>query len=212
MWYRLYLAKMPKKEYEEMLNMTFDEFFEKHWDKSRHESSWEKSLDGIYEFTEIIHELWKYLDYSEWMKQVEFKDDKINEYYSERSFHELDKDIIKLIIEEYSKNVAKFYKWLITWEEERRMFWMRFVKWKLKRREHNKKIFKHLYQRYYDFAWIRFSKKTKKWYKFAMWKKPYNIEKWPITNSREYEYAIFELIRIYREFDEEKDVLLYYWY
>lgn len=211
MWYRLYLAKIPKEKYKEMLNLTFEEFFDKYWDKSRYKSSWEKTLNWLYEISEEIFCFWKYVDYSDWMKEVIFKDNELNERYSERSFHIADIEIIKNIIEDYSNNVAKFYKSLITWEQETTFFWIKLNK-KNKTKEKNRRIYEHLHKRYYDFKWINFCKKKKKWYHIADWYKPYMVTKeWSFINSMEYEYQIFELIRIYREFDKEKDVLLYYW-
>lgn len=216
MWYRLYLAKMPKKDFEEMLNLSFDDFFEKYWEESDKEDfkkNWEKYLPWIYKFTEELHWFWKYVDYSEWMTPVIFKDKNINSRYEERNFNKLDKGVIKLIIEEYSQKVANYYKWLITWTEKIWIFWIELWQRKLKRKKQMEEIFRHLQQRYYDFAEKNIWKKSKKGkYKIFRWSKPYNIEKWPITSSREYEYNIFELIRIYRDFDETKEVLLYYWY
>jgi len=142
------------------------------------------------------------------MERVCLDDNEINEHYDDYSFHKLDKNVIKLIIEEYSQNVAKFYKTLITWEEERWIFWITLWDFKLKKKKKNEKIYKHLWQRYSEFSWKKLKKKQ--WW--FWWDRPYNIEEWDFAKSREYEYQIFDLIRIYREFDEEKDVLLYYWY
>lgn len=206
MWYRLYLAKMPKKDYEKMVKMSYDDFFEKYWDKSRLEDTGEKDLNWLYEFTERLFALGKYVDYSDWMEKVEFADDKLNNRYDDRNFHKLDKAIIKSIIEDYSQNVAEYYKWLFEWFDGRGD--------KKSAKQKNQDIYKHLQQRYYDFSWKRIWKKTSKWkkYKIFRWSRPFNIEEWVITKSWEYEYLVFELIRIYRGFDEEKDVLLYYWF
>jgi hypothetical protein len=42
---------------------------------------------------------------------------------------------------------------------------------------------------------------------------PYNLEKKDnITTSWKYEYSIFELVYIYKKFDWENDLLIYYGY
>lgn len=206
MWYRLYLAKMPKDEFEAMKKMTFDEFYEKYWDW---EFAWEKDLKWIYDFTEQIYELGKYVDYSEGMERVVFADEKLQNRYWEYSFHELQKDVLKNIIEDYSQKVAEYYKSLVTWIE---FPWFMIEDKKIKRKNQMQRIFRHLQQKSFDFGEKKIWKKTRHWSKICFWRKPYNIDGGAITNSWEYEYAIFELIRIYREFDEEKYALLYYWY
>lgn len=41
--------------------------------------------------------------------------------------------------------------------------------------------------------------------------KPFNLERWDeVTTSRKYEYAIFEMVRLYKTFDYEKNILIYY--
>lgn len=205
MWYRLYLAKMPKKEYEQMIQMSYEDFIKKY------SKDWDDYI-WIYEFTTELFEFWKYVDYSDWMERVEWKDERLKERYSWYSFNILEKDILIKIIDEYSENVANYYKSLIEWTIEPSFCWISLCSYKVKRKEKMKQIFKHLQGRYYDFSGKRVFKRNKKWkYKIFNWCKPYNIKSWPITSSLEYEYTIFELIRIYREFDSEKDVLLYYW-
>lgn len=200
---------MPKEEFEKMKKMTFDEFYEKYWDW---EFAWEKDVKWIYDFTEQIYELGKYVDYSEWMERVIFSDEKLQNRYSEYSFHELKKDVLKNIIEDYSQKVAEYYKSLFEWTKEAHIFSMSLWKYRLKRKEQMREIFRHLQQRYYDFSWKKIYKKTRHSRKMFMWRKPFNIDWGTITNSWEYEYAIFELIRIYRGFDDTKYTLLYYWY
>jgi hypothetical protein len=76
-----------------------------------------------------------------------------------------------------------------------------------------REIFKHLQQRYYNFSNKRFFIKKKKWYKTALGALPYSKEKTgDIVTSWEYEYQIFNLLRIYQEHNPETEVLIYYWY
>lgn len=180
---------MPKEEYKTMIKMSMEDFLKKY------SKDWDDYV-WLYEITEKLYWLWKYVDFSDWMDWVVFEDNSLNEMYDEYSFHILDKKIIKNIINEYSENVANYYKWLIDWINTHRF--LSFELWKSKKtaEQRNHDIDVHLANRVRDFSK----------------NKVFNIEEGPISSSWEYEYAIFELIRIYREFDHEKDVLLYYWY
>lgn len=193
MWYRLYLAKMPRKEYEEMIKLSYDGFMKKYCtdgDDDEYKYVW------LYEITEELYWFWKYVDYSSKMEKVVFDDDNLNSRYSEYSFHIVNKEIIKDVIQEYRENVVKFYKWLLDWTASIRLWW--FEVWESKKtpEERIADIEQHLNSRVMEYSSNR----------------SINIEEWPVTTSREYEYTIFELIRIYREFDEDKDIMLYYWY
>lgn len=83
---------------------------------------------------------------------------------------------------------------------------------------------------YFDFGSVSYYKLSEnekyKWresrvlnaldYKVQTWSKfvPYNMRKGneKVISSFEYEYAIFELVRMYKLFDPEKDVLIFYGY
>lgn len=58
MWYRLYLASMDKKEYNKMLKLTESDFIKK-YSQNGDDHIW------LYEITNGLYELWKYVDYSE---------------------------------------------------------------------------------------------------------------------------------------------------
>lgn len=200
MWYRLYLTKMSKKEYRRMIKMPYNDFMKK-YDKDNEE------YVNLSDITKSLHELWKYVDYSKNMKPVVFQDNKLNDMFCESSFNIASKEIIKEVIADYSWFVADYYKSLIDWERKMNFLWMDLWKYKLFRKQKNERIYRHLWNRFSMFSWKRF--KNKQWY--FWWSKPYSIEKWDIVNSDEYEYQIFELIRIYRNFNDKKDVILYFW-
>lgn len=192
MWYRLYLAKMPRKEYNEMLKLPYDEFTKKYAvDKD------DPSYVSIHDFTTQIFELGKYVDHSELMDKVVFEDDKINRKFSEYSFHIASKEVLKAIAEEYHDNVVTYYKNLLAGETEFKLFGMT-IEWTYNKTPEARieDIEKALKDKIYDY----------------LHRQVVNFGEWPITNSWSYEYNVFELARLYREFDEENYVLLYYGY
>lgn len=207
MWYRLYLGKIPKEQYEEMISLSKEELIKKYWDSD------DTYLPWPYKWTTLLHEFWKYVDYSEWMNDFEFKDEDVQEYYSEYSLQLVDESVLLKIVDEYAKNVADYYLSLIDWKRTDTFLWRTLSTYKLKRKDKMKEIFKHLQQRYYNFSNKRFFIKKKKWYKSAFGSLPYSKDKTgDIVTSWEYEYQIFNLLRIYQEHNPETEVLIYYWY
>lgn len=184
MWYRTYLNKINTKDFEKFIKSSKKELFEKYKEENE---SFEDFYFSLRDLWKRIFEFWK--DIFEIWEDVSFKHKEVEKMYDESYLRILKKEDIIEIIEIYREKVKSYYQELLDWID---YFWEKLPEEERQRRIKNlleNKIWEH-------------SEKTKH----------YNLEKWQsLTKSRTYEYNIFELIRIYREFDEENEILFYYW-
>lgn len=190
MGYRNYIGKVPRKKYEKIKDLSKEDLFKfLKIENSKYDDYISMRDIGIIE----LHELGKYCEYSkEEMFSKFFTNDQTNEIFhnSDTEFYLVNgKDILKYIIDDYKNKIMSIYENLLKNYERENLSKLKDID--------IFEAFEHL--RYMYFEWQNgFS---------------YNIEEdEKITNSWKYEYAIFELVRIYKSIDLKKDVLVYYGY
>ena len=184
---RTYFSRMSKEDYEELRKVrttndqTFDEMYE---------------LVEPYLKTEVVYELGKYVNDPDGLKPI-FEDDRLVELFdSESGFKLANADTIKHFIDKYRSAAAKTYQSLM---DEVTLLGAS-----------KESIYHFLDERFR--AWdssldqiyspLRLKPENRENKRFSDNR---------ITDSWSYEYAVFELVRVYNEFDWENDVLIYHW-
>ena len=166
MGYRNYICQVPKSEWIRLRDLT--------------EEQLEEEFGGGFYWGEIpgykqLHELGKYCDYTDGNLLRRFFTHKMD-WESDMECWLASKDFLLMIIDDYRKKVADWYK------------------------ELSEKPLDDLKREMED--------KHKKWN--GQWL-PYNInmEREYLVDSWEYEYVVFDLVRILKTFDYENNVLIY---
>lgn len=137
----------------------------------------------ICELTEELYCFGKYVEFKNLNKYLTdyFKEEKIHSKLDqEYEFKQISKSGLLLIIEDYRIKISEQYKALIEEGKIKHNDYTRFIKGRIN-------------------IWT------------CAYSKPYNIKNQDsIVDSWAYEYAIFELVRIYKAFDWENDVMIWY--
>lgn len=199
MWYRTYFNKISKKEFEKISKLSFKEAFEKYSDNEWDEKDVTWNVLKPYHFWTEIFNFWKdYFDIGEEF-DLEFKDEKLAEVFSEAKI--ISKKDIKTTIEISRDYTFSRYQKL----EDK----LKIILWDSKEKFENKKIKEYVIEEA-KFLLEDFISEKKR--NHSKDNKHYNIEEWALTNSWSYEFNIFELIRIYREYNPETEIIFYYGY
>lgn len=199
MWYRTYFNKISKTEFEKIKKLSFKEAFDKYSDDEWDDKDVTWNVLKPYHFWTEIFNFWKdYFDIGEEF-DLEFKDKKVAEVFSESKI--ISKKDIENIIEIYRDYTLSRYTQLedklklILWESEEKFRTEEIKEYEI---ENAKNLLK-------GFISEKKRNHTESY-------KHYNIEEWVMTNSWSYEFNIFELIRIYREYNPDTEIIFYYWY
>ncbi|MDM1494978.1 hypothetical protein HX063_06065 [Myroides odoratimimus] len=226
MGYRTYIGFLPKEEYNKIKSMTLKELFEYKGEDYNEDDIYENGHVGVYDLGTELYEFGKYTDFTPPETSVKqfFEKEDIKEYYSsDNDLHIVTKEFLAYIIDYYSLKVQKYQQEMLVpffpdiiqekyprknsdflnstksgWIglEEQRSFDFE----KITQEEQNAlyKIIEHMKQMHFDWAHNR---------------RPYNLEKGTsVCNSCKYEYAVFELVRLYKTFDWENNEMYYYGY
>ena len=199
MGYRMYFNKISKTEFKKISKLSFKEAFDKYSDKEWDDKDVTWNVLKPYHFWTEIFNFWQ--DYFDIGKKfdLEFKDKKVVEVFSEAKI--ISKKDIEKIIEIYRDNTLSRYTKLedklklILWESEEKFRTEEIKEYEI---EDAKNILK-------DFISEKKRNHTESY-------KHYNIEEWVLTDSWTYEFNIFELIRIYREYNPDTEIIFYYVY
>lgn len=221
MGYRNYIASITKKEYDKIKNFTKEQLFEY---KGK---SLEDEYVGVYEIGDKDHYgLGKYVDsFDKKLFKPVFLNKELQDYYlQEHDLYIVGKEFMRVVINRYAEEIKAYYKELtapffngnkcvsdflnsvkteygsvddtytfdmskITKDEQTTMFL----------------IIDHL--RTMATEWGVCTNEA------FEGRKPYDLDKGEeVTTSWKYEYAQFELVRIYKTFDWENNLMLYYGY
>ncbi|WP_060873858.1 hypothetical protein [Myroides odoratus] len=227
MGYRTYIGFLPKEEYDKLKAMTLKELFEQKGEVYNDEDPDDNGHVGIYDLGTELYEFGKYTDFTPpetSVKQFFEKEDTTEYYASGNDLHVVTKEFLAYIIDYYSLKVQKYQQDMLvpffpditeekysrqhseflnsakskynTLLEEQHTFDFS----KITQEEQNAiyKIIEHLKQMHFDWAHDR---------------RPYNLERGTaVTKSCKYEYSVFELVRIYKTFDWENNIMIYYGY
>lgn len=209
MGYRTYIGSMPKEEYDKVKSLKKEEFYEFHGLKNEDEDD-EPHLG---DFSKQLYEFGKYTDFNPpkgSMKRF-FESDCLKERYEDYDIHVVTKEFLSYIIEGYRERVAGYYNDMFNTIKD--SDFMNSIKPDYKDGDINYK---------FDFSKIKDEEQTAL-YKIiehirsfrTEWSHltPYDLERGDcITTSWKYEYGIFELVRIYKSFDWDNNVMIYYGY
>jgi len=201
MGYRTYIAEISKTEWEKVTDLSIEEL------RKLHD---EDPEDGWVSMSDICKELYEFGKYTEFddskFYTPFFRNKKTQDYYDgDHDFHIVGKDFFEHLITHYSNNVRKYY------DEMLKSFWNPETKdFNLDLSELTPEYKKSLY-----LCVEHCRSMAMEWGVATWWGKedPFNLEKGDsITTSWKYEYSIFELVRLYKSFDWENNLLIYYGY
>lgn len=225
MGYRNYIGSLPKKEYEQIKNFTKEELF-----KFKGETDEDPQMNhvGVYDIAyNEIYALGKYVDEfpKEFFKPV-FLNKELQKYFAdEHDFYLVGKEFLAKVIECYGDKVREIYEKMISPffdEQGNPSDFLNAIKSEYKSGPGLDKDYT------FDFsnisqgeqnglkAMIEHVKSMGAEWGVRCWmenRRPYNLEKEGIiTHSWMYEYAQFQLVHIYKTFDWDNNVVIYYGY
>lgn len=223
MGYRTYIGSMPKREYNKIKSMNKQQLIEYY----KLETTEGDSYIGmsVYEFGKRLYEFGSDTDFKPPKKSVStfFKNKELNRYFTEEhDFNIVTKEFLEYIIESYKKRISDYYNDMMNpffgvkngiLESDNPCDFFNSIKidykytgnnitfdfTKITQEEQNAlfKIIEHVRSMRTEWTCLN----------------PYNLEKGEeITSSWKYEYAIFELVRIYKSFDWKRNAMIYYGY
>lgn len=219
MGYRTYIGTMPKREYNKIKSMTKEQLVE-HYNLKVDDDGYIGI--NVTKFGKELYEFGSYTDFNPPKKSLKtfFKNKDLNSYFiEEHDFNIATKEFLAYIIEIYRKRISDYYNDMITpffgaknnnsyskthdflnsihteygYKENK----ITFDFTKITQEEQNAlyKIIEHVKSMRPEWTHLT----------------PYNLENGDnITTSWKYEYAIFELVRIYKSFDWKRNVMIYY--
>lgn len=225
MGYRTYVASMPKRDYNKIKSMTKDQLIE-HYKIERLDYEIEEGYIGmgVYDFGTALYEFGKYTDFEPPKGSLKtfFKNKELNKYYTDdHDFNIVTPEFLAYIIDSYKRRVADYYNDMMIPFFGKQESFMRTQPSNFLNSvdvEYNYPNNKYKF----DFSLITQDEQN------ALWKiidhvrsmrtewtamTPYDLNRGDeATTSWKYEYAIFELVRIYKTFDWKKNVMIYYGY
>ena len=186
MGYRNYIGSLSRKEYNKIKSLTKEELLKY---KNAHTDDDDEYI-CVFDLPEKkLHEFGKYCEFGDkkFYKNF-FENEELNEEYQEDDeLYIVEKDFLKHVIEFYTEKVKNIYLELIKGVDNTESITL----------EKAGELFKHI------------KGQSMEWNQLT----PYNLESGEeITKSWKYEYNVFELVRIYKSFDWEKNVMIYYGY
>lgn len=223
MGYNTNLGSMPKREYNKIKSMTREQLIEHYKLEVKQDENYLGM--GVYDFGDHLYCFGDNTDFVPPKKSVKtfFKNKQLNEYFNnEDELAVVTKEFLASIIETYNKRIADYYNEMMNpffgvkngvLEKDNPSNFLNSIKTdygsleknstfdfdKITQEEQNAlfKIIEHI--RSMRMEWTHLT--------------PYDLENGvKITSSWKYEYAIFELVRIYKSFDWKRNVMIYYGY
>lgn len=217
MGYRTFIGSMPKKEYNKIKSLDTNGLFE-FYKESKQLEDVDDFYIGVYKYGKELYEFGKYSDFNPPKKSFKpfFKNQELKNRYEEYDFHIVTKEFLECLIETYKTRVANYYNkiakpFIRNQEKESEFF------------NSVKTIYKMPDDGYeFDLTKITAEEQTSiynvikhvldfrtEWCDLT----PFNLAGGEeITTSWKFEYAIFELVRIYKSFDWKRNVMIYYGY
>jgi len=219
MGYRTYIGSMPKREYNKIKSMSFEQLKD-HYPNKEHVSDddWYK---GVYEYGTELYEFGKYDGFEPPKKSLKrfFKNKELMARYDEYDFYIVTKEFLAYVISTYQERIKKYYQVMVapfSREKERSSEFLKsieseyhwssepFTKYtfdgtKLTGEEQTAIIEMINHVKSMNMEWCGLP--------------PFSLEHGDtITTSWKYEYGIFGLINIYKTFNWKKNVMIYYGY
>ena len=213
MGYRTYIGSLPKEEHEKIKGMGLKELFAhmgEEWSDDREERGYISTSDIA---ANELHELGKYVDqFDPSLFSPVFEKEETQGYFSEeQDFHLVGKEFLEAVINMYRDNVRRNYKNILeSLYDETGKPKAPFL------RDINSPIMNKAEIHGIHDALQQVKSMASEW-GIATWGQmddgdvPYRLDRGDeITNSWKYEYVIFELVRIYKSFDWENNIMIYH--
>lgn len=199
MGYRTYIGKISKTEWEKITDLSREEFYK------LHDEDIEDGYVSMREMCEELYEFGKYTEFDDSKFYTPFfRNTETQKYYSsDHDLHIVGKDFFEHVINHYVGLIKKYYENLLKsfWDSENRDFNLKNID-----TPEGKKSTIDCVQHCRSLA-LEWG--VTNWFTE---RPPFNLESdtQTITTSWKYEYSIFELVRLYKTFDWENDLLIYY--
>jgi hypothetical protein len=210
MGYRNYLGSLPKREYNKIKKFSLKELYEyknEEWSDDPYDKP---GHVGVYDIAYNKHyELGKYIDSfdKKFFKPV-FKNKETQKHYvEEQEFFIVQKEFVEELIKYYTGLIKKYYTELLKPFFDGTEIKSGFMKTKgtPPTDEEMSGIYKIIdHVRSMGLEWG-----VSGWFKDSL---PYNLDGGDLVGSWKYEYAIFNLVNIYKTFDWKRNVMIYYGY
>lgn len=209
MGYRNYLASLPKKEYNKIKGFSLQELYDYKGEVLNEDFS--EGYVGVYNIASTTHyELGKYVDRfpKKYFKSV-FKNKETQKHFTEEhDFYIVDREFVKLLIEYYTEKIRTYYKEYLEPffdEDEAKSEFMKTKGAPLTEAEISGtyRLIDHVRSMALDWG-------VSGWFNDQL---PYSLDpEKDLVTSWKYEYAIFNLVLLYRTFDWKRNVMIYYGY
>jgi len=199
MGYRTYIGKIAKTEWEKITDLSKKELYK------IHDENPEDGWVGPYDICKPLYEFGKYTEFDDGKYYTPFfRNNETQEYYNgDHDFHIVGKEYLELIIKHYSQKIKSYYSDMLkSFSDDNGRFDIKSLD-----TPENKKGVMECIGHCRDLA-LEWG--ISGWFEDSL---PYNLENGgSVTTSWKYEYSIFELVRLYKTFDWENDLLIYYGY
>ncbi len=211
MGYRNYLGSLPKKEYNKIKRMTLKELYEfknEEWSDDPYDKP---GYVGVYDVAYNKHyELGKYVDQfdKKFFKTV-FKNKETQKHFTEEhDFHLVEKDFVEELIKYYTEKIRTYYRNMLEPFFEGSESKAGFMKTKetpitVEEMGGIFELIDHVRSMAMEWGvtgWVDDS---------TPFDLNYDRE---LVSSWKYEYAIFNLVNLYKTFDWKRNVMIYYGY
>lgn len=227
MGYSTYIGILPKKEYNKIKSMTKGQLIEfKKMELDEDELEEGYLGIGVYDFGKTLYNFGKYTDFNppKNCTLTFFKNKELNNYFTEEhDFCVVKPEFLEYLIEYYSQMIKKYYNEMLT------PFYESTDQYD---RNKNKPFLESAKTKYaypqdshtFDFTKITDDEQTalfkiiqhiqqmsSEWYGE---RRPYKLKQNSdcLISSSKYEYAVFELVKIYNTFDWKRNIMYFYGY
>jgi len=195
MGYRTHIGIISKKEYNEIKSFNQEQLNSYKGNKDKDD------YIGAWEIAPSLYEFGKYTEFDDEKFYKPFWDNEEFQEYYEGDFWVVEKEFLKHIIEHYKNKVLSYYENLLTADgiQEEYGRFKKITEDGIRNLSFEKKV-----------EWFDHIKNI-----WSEWKNDFAIDmthREKITGSWKYEYSLFELARIYKTFDWENNIMVYYGY
>jgi hypothetical protein len=226
MGYRNYIARLSKKEYEKIKNFSKQELYNYKGESLDEDMGYV----GVYDVAEeSLYNFGKYVDgFDKSFFKPVFLNKELQEYFTEEhDFYIVGEEFLKAMIEVYANKIRDYYKELTNPFFKGTECISDFLnssqsEYISSKNKHNHILdFSKITQEETNalYGMIDHIKSMSQEWGVCVWKggfgstRPYELNDKPqVTSSWKFEYVQFELVRIYKTFDWENNLMIYYGY
>ena len=209
MGYRNYLGSLPKREYNKIKGFSLQELYD--YKGKILTEDFSEDYIGVYHIAQTTHyELGKYVDSfpKNYFKSV-FKNKETQKHFTEEhDFYIVNQEFVKMLIEYYTEKIRTYYKEYLApfFDEDKAK--AEFMK--TKGTPPTEEEISGTYRLIDHVRSMAMEWGVAGWLEDQI---PYSLDpKKDMVTSWKYEYAIFNLVLLYRTFDWKRNVMIYYGY